>query len=423
MAPVAFTGALAPKKKSELQDIATALNISDQGTKDDLQTRIKKHLDNNPELEEDAKFAGLYARGRRRGSVAPTGLKAPPSTASEKPRSSLRIAPLDPIRESTPPHDLRDVSMALKQPVFSSPPSTATPQASPAKSVASPAAPITAMADNEGSPSVLPSLPPSPAKSIIEVISKPQQIIPAVQEKLVTQEIIHNGHEYLEATREFLSNSQNLWTLTALFEFGYIWYTVIPWAYFAIPLSPKPDGLSLSIPYAPLAAFQTSAFWTVLLHWVIPTLIVPAFAGHLISFTPPPPPPQHRTTSTTVDFAADGTFDASQSASAPQQPRTSLPSPPPFDSLTAAIIRFAVAYAYPYSKLAAQEHVYGLDVIGREWRLFNAGVVLMLAFAEAVLGVAPRSVVRTLHKEKDIVTGEEGAVVVRGGGRLSEEVD
>ncbi|KAG2005979.1 hypothetical protein CC2G_002340 [Coprinopsis cinerea AmutBmut pab1-1] len=260
MAPVAFTGALAPKKKSELQDIATALNISDQGTKDDLQTRIKKHLDNNPELEEDAKFAGLYARGRRRGSVAPTGLKAPPSTASEKPRSSLRIAPLDPIRESTPPHDLRDVSMALKQPVFSSPPSTATPQASPAKSVASPAAPITAMADNEGSPSVLPSLPPSPAKSIIEVISKPQQIIPAVQEKLVTQEIIHNGHEYLEATREFLSNSQNLWTLTALFEFGYIWYTVIPWAYFAVSFYPMPLPCRLANPHQTFSNSPDSPF-------------------------------------------------------------------------------------------------------------------------------------------------------------------
>ena len=70
MAPVAFTGALAPKKKSELQDIALALRISDQGTKEEIQTRIKKHLDNNPNLEEDARFAGLYNR-RRRGSVQP----------------------------------------------------------------------------------------------------------------------------------------------------------------------------------------------------------------------------------------------------------------------------------------------------------------------------------------------------------------
>jgi SAP domain-containing new25 len=70
MAPIAFAGALAPKKKSELQDIALALRISDQGTKEDIQTRIKKHLDNNPNLEEDSRFSGLYGR-KRRGSVQP----------------------------------------------------------------------------------------------------------------------------------------------------------------------------------------------------------------------------------------------------------------------------------------------------------------------------------------------------------------
>jgi hypothetical protein len=69
MAP-AYSGSLGPKKKHELQEIALALRISDQGTKDEIVQRITKHLDSNQDaLEDNPIFTGLF--GRRKRSVQP----------------------------------------------------------------------------------------------------------------------------------------------------------------------------------------------------------------------------------------------------------------------------------------------------------------------------------------------------------------
>lgn len=71
--PSIYSGALQPKKKSELQEIAEALSLATTGTKDDIQTRIKEHLDAH-DLSESPQFGGLYVgkRKARKEEAAPT---------------------------------------------------------------------------------------------------------------------------------------------------------------------------------------------------------------------------------------------------------------------------------------------------------------------------------------------------------------
>lgn len=67
-----FSGALQPKKKGDLQELASALKISSDGTKDELYIRLKKHLDKHQmELESDPQFSGLFDRRRKRKESVP----------------------------------------------------------------------------------------------------------------------------------------------------------------------------------------------------------------------------------------------------------------------------------------------------------------------------------------------------------------
>ncbi|KAF8154062.1 Rft protein-domain-containing protein [Crassisporium funariophilum] len=364
MPPISYSGALQPKKKSELQDIALALRLSDQGTKDELQVRIKKHLDNNQDaLEEDPAFAGLF--GRRKRSVqpqaAPASTRFAPSTSdiAEKPKSST--IRLDPIREreSTPNNDLRDVSMFLKRP-FS--PVESTPNQSQRHIDAT-------------TPSSLPPLPPSPTKSLIDHLPNAADMRAAVQQ-FKQQEVLQNGNELLMALRGFLSNSRNIWSVTAVLELLYVLYTIIPWKYLHVPLSQKADA-GMSIPYPPLSVFSTAAFWHVILHWAIPTLFIPAFLGSLISFNPASAPSQQRTESNVTPAAAIA----------------------PLDPLTASIVRLAAQVGYPYATLGSTLGVIGLDVLGSNWRVLSASVSAAFAFAEAIAG-APQIFAKTLIREQ-----------------------
>lgn len=116
-------------------------------------------------------------------------------------------------------------------------------------------------------------------------------------------------------------------------------------------------------------------FWLVLLHWFIPTLLVPAIVGNLISFTPGANAPQ-----TSVD-----TSPSSQTL--------------PFDPLTASIVRLATEIAYPYTLVEMRSDVLGLDVLGFRWRVLHASIGLAFAFAEAIAG-APQAFAKSFLKEQ-----------------------
>ena len=57
-----FTGSLGSKNKTELQDLATALNLSMEGTKPELTTRINAHFNENQDLKAHDRFIGLFSR-------------------------------------------------------------------------------------------------------------------------------------------------------------------------------------------------------------------------------------------------------------------------------------------------------------------------------------------------------------------------
>ncbi|KDR74156.1 hypothetical protein GALMADRAFT_212311 [Galerina marginata CBS 339.88] len=375
MPPIAYSGALQPKKKSELQEIAIALRLSDQGTKDELQARIKRHLDAHQDaLEDEPMFAGLF--GRRKRSVQPQHIPNPPPSSRfapseptiEKPRSSTgrRITALDPIREATPVKDLRDVSTFLKHP-FS--PLESTPNTSPRHGE-----PIT--------PSSLPPLPPSPspAKSIVQHLPNTAEVRAAVQVK--QQEVLQNGFELLIALRAFLSNSRNIWSLTSVFELLYILANIIPWQSAQVPISPRGDtGPTVSLTYPPSSIFTTYTFWAVILHWAIPTLIVPTLVGCIISFNPSNAPSKAKL------LAHAHHIKDTTSAVAP------------LDPLTASIIRLAAQTAYPYAAIGTRTNVVGLDVLGSNWRVLSASVGLAFSFAEAISG-APQVVAEALIRDQ-----------------------
>ncbi|KAF7317948.1 SAP domain-containing protein [Mycena kentingensis (nom. inval.)] len=321
---ILYTGALAPKKKSELQAIADALEIDNTGTKDELQTRIKKHLDTHQDLEDDPVFAGLY--GRRKRSVPP------PSRVVTTPKSpSRKVGLLAPIGESTPVADKSSISVSrfLKGTPFSL-----------------------------GTPSSLPPLPDSPDetmelvgdRSIIDHLPRPN-VSNAVAKFVPSDDSVARMNGMQLSFREFCSDSTNIWSLTAIFELLVILSTIVPFKHYELVLA----GNKYTLPYPPAYTLQYPGFISTLLHWAIPSVILPALAAWVISFSPAVP--------------------------------TATRSRIPFDPLTASIVRLALQFAYnPVAAASGSGPVYTQDVLGVQTRVLNASIGVAFAFAEAIKG-------------------------------------
>ncbi|KAI6120273.1 hypothetical protein EDD16DRAFT_1788188 [Pisolithus croceorrhizus] len=360
MAQIVYTGSLNIKKKSELRDIAVALHISDKGTRDDLLLRIRKHLEENQQLENDPVFVGLFSKLKRSvQSQSATASRSAPSSASESQgvvvvqqiespkhtRSTRRFNVPDIVRESTPAPDAREVSMMLKKP-----PISPEGRALPIEIVPTPA--------NRGTGEVVPSAP----RSILRSIPTPSVESAVSSLRGVQADANQAAIQFLFSSRLVLSSTTNIWSISLFTELLYILYIIIPWKTFEVSLLPPQSiwghSFHLSIRYAPLAILASPTFWTILIHWAIPTIIVPALVGSLVSFNPV------------------------------NSPTTRAPRPLYFDALTASVTRVAVHYIYPYDALKSQ--VECVDILGSRWRLLEASVLAALAFAEAI-ALAPRA--------------------------------
>lgn len=60
-----FSGSIQSKRKGELQEIAVALGARTEGTKEELQTRIRKYLDDNPHFAVDPSFSSLDIKRKK----------------------------------------------------------------------------------------------------------------------------------------------------------------------------------------------------------------------------------------------------------------------------------------------------------------------------------------------------------------------
>ncbi|KAI5980941.1 hypothetical protein EDD15DRAFT_2561393 [Pisolithus albus] len=95
-----YKGRLTSKNKTELENIALALGFTADDlktTKNDLISRITKHLEDNPVLEDDARFSGLYpsrSRQSNANAVAGPSRQAPTTLTSTPQCSTVQSAPV-----------------------------------------------------------------------------------------------------------------------------------------------------------------------------------------------------------------------------------------------------------------------------------------------------------------------------------------
>ncbi len=86
-----FAGSLTSYKKDDLQALALALQLSDNGTKDDLKTRINEKSEDDLNLKQNPWFFGLFNKSRRRANVPNDGND--PAIADDSPTAQSCTIP------------------------------------------------------------------------------------------------------------------------------------------------------------------------------------------------------------------------------------------------------------------------------------------------------------------------------------------
>ncbi|KIJ25720.1 hypothetical protein M422DRAFT_38512 [Sphaerobolus stellatus SS14] len=378
----AFSGSLGPKKKSELQEIAVALEIPDSGTRDELANRIKHHLaKHESSLSEDARFGGLYGRSRKR-SVQPTMMNTIKEDAASvvsiedtSTEERIRAAPRRGGRHAAQREREHEHEQEQEQEEDSAAAAYSTPPHNDSI--------VKVIQDLEPANIPLPVTPiPSAVRSAASAIGRDATVLiqrVKEQERSLTLE----GRRMVQKTQAFLSDASNIYTMTLLFEMTIMLWAVVPTTSItfggkpavpppppgATPAAPPSPGLTLHYPSPHF--FLTSTLWVLLGKWLVPTCVIPMFFGALISFN---------------------NLASIPSVSAASSPDTYRPSPArDLDPVTIGIMRVAFT--------AASNWGVADDVLPWHWRLISASVSAAFAFAEAI-GERKRAAL-VLGKEKD----------------------
>ncbi|KAL5520232.1 hypothetical protein ACEPAG_9445 [Sanghuangporus baumii] len=263
------------KKKGELKDICQSLGINDGGTREELQQRIRKHLDDHSsELENDPTFSGLYTTRsvRRQRSVQPSNVSPHGDQVAEPPK----FTSIPEEGTLTPPtEDLGDVSTMIPE---SSQTPVESPRSSPRKKPTS-------------TGTAVPSQPSSPAKTVASYAAERS-------EGEAVQQVTHNFSERLSQTVSFLrillSSSQNIYYVSMLLDFLGILYQIHINSVFPIP----------AIRVSAEPALSTTALAT--LYWALPSVVIPAIVSYFVSFASPSSRPRFDILSASIiRFAAN----------------------------------------------------------------------------------------------------------------------
>ncbi|KIK05054.1 hypothetical protein K443DRAFT_4067 [Laccaria amethystina LaAM-08-1] len=88
-----FKGALGSKNKTELEDIADALELPIDGTKEDLKGHINAYFEHNPSKKEDPRYVGIFnsSRGQKRAAPPNKNSSGRLATTAEPPTQRRRL--------------------------------------------------------------------------------------------------------------------------------------------------------------------------------------------------------------------------------------------------------------------------------------------------------------------------------------------